>query len=207
MYVKRKMSPNPITISPKQTILEASTVMNNNGLKRLPVLENGKLVGIITAKDIQALSPSKATSLSVYEINYLLTKATVGDAMTPNVVTVPADALIEEAAVIMREKGIRVLPVMDEEILVGIITESDLIDAFVELTGFKDKGSRLNVRVKDALGVLTNVTRIISDAGHNISHLSVYEEKDGYSVLVIRISGEEADNVTAALKDAGYEIV
>ena len=74
MYVKRKMSPNPITISPKQTILEASTVMNNNGLKRLPVLENGKLVGIITAKDIQALSPSKATSLSVYEINYLLTK-------------------------------------------------------------------------------------------------------------------------------------
>lgn len=140
MFVRNKMKANPFTISPDQTIPEAHEIMAQHGVRRLPVMKNGKLVGIVSREDIQSASPSKATSLSVGEITYLLAKTKIKQIMSKNIVTISPDALLEEAATLMRDQKVGFLPVVEDGKLVGIITESDIFDAFIELLGFREKG-------------------------------------------------------------------
>lgn len=207
MYVKTKMTPKPLTVEPGLSILDASAMMQNNGVKRLPVTSGGKLIGIVTRSDIQQFSPSKATSLSVFELSYLLSKATIADAMTRNPITVDAGALVEEAAVIMRDNDVRALPVMENGELVGIITETDIFDAFIELIGFKDPGTRLVVRAKDAPGAMSQVTRVIGEKGYNISHISVFRGGNGMSDMVIRVNTDDVAPLVEAIRAEGYEIL
>ena len=145
MYVKRKMTANPYTISFDAPINEAIELMREKSIKRIPVLKGEKVVGMLTHMDIQTLSSPKTTTLSVFELNYLLSKAKVSDAMTKEVITISPDALLEEAAILMRENRISSLVVMKENKLVGIITESDIFDAFIDLLGFRDVGTRITV--------------------------------------------------------------
>ena len=112
MYVKNRMTKNPYTIAADAPITDAVALLREKGLKRLPVVDGEKVVGILTQSDIQKVSPTKATSLSIFEINYLLSKLTVKDAMTKKAITIEADSLLEEAAVIMRENRIGTLPVI-----------------------------------------------------------------------------------------------
>ena len=132
MYVRSRMSKNPITITRETTIAEALDIMRNNSIRRLPVMEKDKLVGIVTERDLE-VSPSPATSLSVFEINYLLAKMKIGDVLPKrqNVITVSPDALLEEAALLMRDHKIGALPVCEDGKLVGIITETNIFDAFI----------------------------------------------------------------------------
>src|SRR5690554_4633119 len=125
MYVKNRMTKNPYTIDANASISEAVAILREKGLKRMPVMNGENVVGIITQSDIQKVSPTKATSLSIFEINYLLSKLTVKDAMSKKLITIKADSLLEEAAVIMRENRIGTLPVVENGKLAGIITESD----------------------------------------------------------------------------------
>ena len=110
MYVKDKMTANPYTIQPDTSISDAFSIMKDNGFHQLPVVKGGKLVGLLTEKELQNVTPSTATSLSVYELNYLLTKITVAQAMITNPITIEADALLEKAAVLMRSHDVRALP-------------------------------------------------------------------------------------------------
>lgn len=126
IYVRDWMTPNPITIVPKTTLPDAHQLMKDSKIRRLPVVDNGRLVGIVTLGDVREAQPSDATTLSIYELNYLLSKLTIDKIMTRKPLTIRADATIQEAARIMLDHKIGGLPVMEGDRIVGIITESDI---------------------------------------------------------------------------------
>jgi len=206
MYVKTRMTANPYTIASNAPINEAMELMREHNLKRIPVVDGEKIVGILTKGDIQRVSPTKATSLSIFEINYLLSKTTVKDAMTKNVITIDQDALLEEAAVIMRENRIGTLPVVKDNKLVGIITESDIFDSFISLLGFKDLGSRITVEADDVPGALADIADIFKTFDANITHIVAYRGINGKSDLVIRTNTLNTDSIEKKIIEHGYII-
>lgn len=209
MYVRSRMTPNPITITRQTTVAEALEIMREKSIRRLPVMDKDKLVGIVTERDLIEISPSPATSLSVFEINYLLAKMKIGDVLPKKqkVITVEADALIEEAALLMRQHKIGGLPVVEKGKLVGIITETNIFDAFIDLLGVKDAGFRLAIATADKQGVLAEVAQIISNCGANISRVAVFWEEPQKALLVIRLTADDIDHITKTLTEHGYTIV
>lgn len=205
MYVKNRMTKNPYTIAADAPITDAVTLLREKGLKRLPVVDGEKVAGILTQSDIQKVSPTKATSLSIFEINYLLSKLTVKDAMTKKAVIIEADSLLEEAAVLMRENRIGTLPVVEDGKLVGIITESDIFDAFIDLLGFRDNGSRITVEAKDSPGSMAEIADIFKSFGVNITHIAVYGG-EGVRDIVIRTAAVETSGLEKKLEERGYKI-
>lgn len=200
MFVKDKMTPNPVTVTPDVSISTAFGIMKEQSFRRLPVVQGGKLIGIVTEKELQQVSPSKATTLSVFELNYLLEKTTIKDAMSRDPITVQDDDLIEKAALLMRTNKVGALPVMHGDRLVGLITESDIFDAFIDTMGFRNPGVRLDLRLEDRAGSIAAVINTISQAGGNITHLNMH----GDGELIVRISEEHSETVVKALTDAGY---
>ncbi len=134
MFVRDWMTPNPIVVSPDTTLPDAYQLMRSSRIRRLPVVKHGKLVGIVTLGDIREARPSDATSLSIYEMNYLLSQLTIGEIMTRDPITVTPETSIAEAAQLMLEHKIGGLPVLDGDQIVGIITESDIFRVIVEQT-------------------------------------------------------------------------
>lgn len=200
MFVKDKMTPNPVTVTPDVSISTAFGIMKEQSFRRLPVVQGGKLIGIVTEKELQQVSPSKATTLSVFELNYLLEKTTIKDAMSRDPITVQDDDLIEKAALLMRTNKVGALPVMHGDRLVGLITESDIFDAFIDTMGFRNPGVRLDLRLEDRAGSIAAVINAISEAGGNITHLTMH----GDGELVVRISEQNSETVVKALTAAGY---
>jgi len=135
MYVREKMSRNVITITPDQSLRMAKEQMHKHGVRRLPVVRNGKLVGIVTDRDVRQAWASQATSLSTHELLYLLDRVTVQEVMTPKVFTVTSETPLVEAARLMHDCKIGGLPVVEGGAVVGIITETDLLEAFIEMFG------------------------------------------------------------------------
>lgn len=207
MYVKNRMTANPYTITSNAPINEVIELMREKNLKRVPVVDGEKIVGMLTHSDIQKVSPTKATTLSIYELNYLLSKTTVKDAMTKDVIKVSPDALLEEAAVLMRENKISTLAVEKDEKLVGIITESDIFDAFIDLLGFRDIGSRLTVEAADVPGALADITEIFKSFDSNITHIAVYRGSNGKSDVIIRTNTINTESIEKKLKEHGYQIL
>ena len=206
MNVKSRMTSNPYIISPDATIAEALEIMRKNNIRRLPVVKNGKLVGIVTEREMQEVTPSKATTLSVFELNYLLSKTKVSAVMTRDVITVSPDSLLEEAAVLMRDNRVGALPVIQDDRVVGIITETNIFDAFIDLLGFRDSGTRISVEVEDSPGILADVARVIKGFGANITHLVVYRSETGRSDIVIRVNTTNTDDMIVALEKQGYKV-
>lgn len=206
MYVKNRMTSNPYTIAFDAPITEVIELMREKNLKRVPVVHGEKVVGMITQGDVQKVSPTKATTLSIFEINYLLSKTKISDAMTKEVITISPDALLEEAAVLMRDNKISTLAVVKDNKLVGIITESDIFDAFIDLLGFRDVGSRITVQAPDAPGVLADITEIFRDLESNITHIAAYRGSNGYSDVVIRTNTINTDMLEKRLEEHGYKI-
>lgn len=205
MYIRNRMTKNPHTITVDAPITDAVALLREKSLKRLPVVDGEKVIGILTQSDIQKVSPTKATSLSIFEINYLLSKLTVKDAMSKKTITIEADSLLEEAAVTMRENRIGTLPVVDNGKLVGIITESDIFDAFIDILGFKERGSRITVEAKDVPGAMADIADIYKKMNVNITHIAVYRGK-GVSNVVIRSEAVETSELEKQLTEQGYQI-
>ena len=207
MYVRNYMTKDVVTVDYDATISEVLTVMNETDIHRIPVMKGDKLIGIITDGNIQKASPSKATSLSIHEINYLLSKCTVSDYMTKNVVTCGADILLEEAVEIMKDKKVSCLPVMDDGKLCGIITETDMFEAFTDLLGFNEKGSsRITIDIReDKLGVLARLTSLTKASGVNIINVAVFREQTPLQV-VIRVNTLEIDGLLKALADDDFKV-
>lgn len=207
MFVKNKMTANPFTITPDQTIPDAHEIMAQNSVKRLPVMKDGKLVGIVSKEDIQRASPSKATTFSMGEITYLLAKTKIKSIMTKDPVTISSNALLEEAATLMRDNDISFLPVVDDNKLVGIITESDIFDSFIELLGFREPGTRLTVEADDAPGIMSNLTSIIGNYGANITHVAVYRGASGKSAVVIGLNSLNTIEIEKSIEERGFKIL
>ncbi|MCL1837893.1 MAG: CBS and ACT domain-containing protein [Propionibacteriaceae bacterium] len=184
MLVKNRMTANPFTVAPTDSVPQALAVMTKHSVRHLPVVSQGAVVGVLSRNDIAAASPSQATSLSHSELTYLLDKLKVSKVMTRDPVTISPDGLLEEAATAMRDNKIELLPVVDDGKLVGVITESTILDAFIELLGFRDHGTRLTVEAADAPGVLAQLGQLAARHAINISHVAVYRGQQNSDVVV-----------------------
>ena len=152
MSVKDFMTRKVVYISPDTTIAHAADLMREQDLHRLPVIENDKLVGLVTEGTIAEASPSKATSLSIYEMNYLLNKTKVKDVMIKDVITVSAYASLEDATYLMYKNKVGILPVVDNDQLYGVITDRDIFAAFLQVYGYGEEGVRASFIVDNKAG-------------------------------------------------------
>lgn len=203
------MSENVKTVTMDTNINEAFSLMKENNIRRLPVVEKSKLVGIITLSDLNRASPSSATSLSIHELNYLLAKTKIKDIVPKKqqVITVGPDNYIETAAKLMRSNRISALPVLDQDRLVGIVTETDIFDALIDILGVKKTHSRIDLYTSDRPGTIAAITGMIAAQGKNILNTVVYfdAKKDQYK-MIVRLEELDCEDVVEALKKLGYEV-
>lgn len=190
MAVKDFMTRKVVYISPNTTIAHAADMMREQELHRLPVIENDQLVGLVTEGTIAEASPSKATSLSIYEMNYLLNKTKVGDVMIRDVVTISQFASLEDATYLMLKNKIGILPVVDNEQLYGVITDRDIFKAFLEVSGYGEEGVRLRFVTENKVGVLEQIIRLLVEENLNISNTVNIPRKDGKVVIEVQLAGD-----------------
>ncbi len=179
MLVEDRMTKNPITVKPDLPVAEALEWMRRENVRHFPVVDKeSKLVGIVARDDLLYASPSPVTSLSMWEVTYLMSQVTIDEVMTKDVISVQEDTPVEEAARMMFDHKIGSLPVMRDGLVVGIITESDLFRAFLELFGGHQKGIRLTVLAPYYKGSLADISTTITQAGGLILALNVFEGED-----------------------------
>ncbi|WP_171310356.1 CBS domain-containing protein [Enterococcus cecorum] len=207
MTVRDFMTEKLVTVTPQTPIFDAIDLMKKHDIHRLPVIEDNQLVGLITQGVIQESMPSKATSLSVFELNYLINKTKVGDVMLTDVTTIEADALLEDAIKVMRTKSIGVLPVMEKNQLVGIITNNDIFDAFLKISGYENGGIRVILKItKEHHGILAVIAKELADAQMNIETIVVNRLSKGIFVE-IQLATKDVEKVKAVLTSDDYELV
>jgi acetoin utilization protein AcuB len=209
MLVRERMSTKPVTITADVPITEALRIMRQNQVRRLPVLDaEGKLIGIVSEKDLLYASPSPATSLSIYEMHYMLSRLKVTELMTPDPVTITPDTLLEEAALIMADNKIGGLPVMEDGRLVGIITETDIFKVFLELLGAREKGLRLTLRIPERMGEMARITTAIAQLGGNIMALGTFLGDDPTTAIVtVKVVDAPEEELKDAMEDLDLEVV
>ncbi len=204
MLVQDWMKKDVITIDAQASVIDAVHLLKEKNIRRLPVLKNGKLVGIVTDRDLKDFTPSKATTLDIYELRYLLSKALVEEAMTPNPITVPPDLPIENVAAIMHDKKISGLPVVDKKgDLVGITTESDVFRVLVSLSGVRQGGIRICMPIEDRSGSAKEVADILREYGGKIEAILINYENvaPGYRDLIMRFKGGDTQAILKEVKE------
>ncbi len=207
MLVGERMSHPPITIPPEMSIHDAIALLKKERIRRAPVTKDDKMVGIVSDKDLLNASASPATSLSVWELNYLLSKLTVGEVMTRQVITVAEDTPIEEAARIMADNKIGGLPVMKGDRVVGIITETDLFKILLELMGARERGVRVTARIQDQPGALARITKAISEAGGDFVAFGQFAgDSSGGRLLTFKVTGLNKDVVARVTAEVVEEV-
>ena len=209
MFVNERMSRPVITIHPELPIQEALAMMKEEKIRRLPVVDKGgKLVGIVSDQDLLHASPSDATSLSVWELNYLLSKITVSEIMHSDVITIEETTPVEEAARIMADNKIGGLPVMKEGELVGIITETDLFKLFLELLGAREQGVRMTALIKDQPGELEKVTRAIhAGEGNIVAIVQALGHSSENRVVTIKVQGMQLEELKKSIEPEVQELI
>jgi acetoin utilization protein AcuB len=209
MLVRKRMSHPVITIQPETPIMDAYDLMRKEHIRRLPVIDTRKrLVGIVSEKDILHAVPSDATSLSIWEVHYLLSKITVEEIMTHDVIAITEDMPLEEAARIMADNKIGGLPVLRDGKVIGIITETDLFKIFLEMLGAREHGIRLAALVPNTPEGLVQLTKAIFDSGGNILALGTFlgESCDNREVTM-KVAGVSAQILEEAIKPFVERIV
>jgi acetoin utilization protein AcuB len=209
MLVGERMSKPVITVRPETPMPEALDLMHKEHIRRLPVVsKQGALVGIVTEADLLKASPSEATTLSIYEVTYLLSKLTIERLMTKKVITVTEDTPLEEAARIMADNGIGGLPVMRGKSLVGMITETTLFRIFLELLGARRAGIRVTVSLLDTPGELAGLTKAIHELGGNIISLGTFMgESPSEGVVTFKVEGIKMDALKKAVQPLVARII
>ncbi len=209
MLVGDRMTRNPVTILETASIDDGIHLMRERKVRRLPVMDaSGQMVGIISDKDLLHAAPSPATSLSVYELHYLLSKLSVKQVMAHPVITVTADTPLEEAARVMADNKIGGLPVVVDGKLAGIITETDIFKILVELLGARKAGLRLTAETIDQKGTVAKLTKAIADRGGNIVSLVIYAAaKPDYWRITTKVSGLDEAAARAAVSESGITLV
>jgi acetoin utilization protein AcuB len=186
------------------------TLIRQKGIRHLPVVEGGRLVGIITDRDIRQSSPSPATGLEIHELHYLLEKVRIQEIMTKKMYTVTPDTPIEEAARLMLTHKIGGLPVLREGTLVGIITETDILRAFVEMMGIRQEETRLELVLEDRPGAFLEVCRIIQEQRGDIVSVvtsAAAHHGEQTKVLIFRLEGVQVDPLVEQLEADGHTVL
>lgn len=199
MTVSKNMTINPVTTTPDMGVFEAFELMKNEGVQRLPVLDNdGNLVGIISEKNITSAAADR--KVSIVEFALLLSKIKVGDVMTKEVITVSVDDPVELAARKMSDNDISILPVVDHDgKLVGVVSRSDLFRLLLELFGTRHYGIRVTFRIKDQKGVIAKLAIALEKIGANIVSIGNLDSDQGYSTIIMKINGVDENLIKDTL--------
>jgi acetoin utilization protein AcuB len=206
MLVRDLLTPGVITIPPDTTLPDAIRLARERGVRHLPVVEDGKLVGIVSDRDLKQAMASPATSLDVHELKYLLDRLAIGEIMTRTVITVGPMAPVEEAARLMLIERISALPVMEGGRLIGIVTETDVLSLFLRAMGAGEPSSRLDVILDDRPGRLGEVLRTVEATGVTVSSVMTLTDRSGRRQAVIRIATINAEPARDALTARGYTV-
>lgn len=207
MFVANRMTRNPISVRPEDKVDTAAALLKEHKIRRLPVVDHGRLVGIVTDKDLMRVSPSAATTLSKYEINSLLAKISIGEIMSDKVISVNESAPIEEAALLMSMNKIGGLPVTsDVGAVVGVITETDIFDALVEIMGLSEGKTRIVVEVENKVGVVQDIAGIFAGAGFNIDSFVTCRKDMGKYDIIIRGDFLNEAALIETLEARGYHV-
>ena len=207
MLVGERMSHPIISIAPDMPVHDALDMFKRERIRRAPVVKEGKLIGIVSDKDLLNASPSPASSLSIWEMNYLLSKITVSEVMTKKVLIVAEDTPIEEAARIMADNKIGGLPVLRDGHVVGIITETDLFKIFLEFMGAREKGVRVTALIEEKPGQLAKITKVMADLGGNFIAFGQFTGEDPSNRLVtFKVTGLKKEDVKKAISEIAKEV-
>ncbi len=209
MIIERRMTRNPITIGPDASVVEASELMKQEKVHRLPVLdENKNLVGVISEKDILYATPSPASSLSIHEMAYLLSKLTVKKLMSKNPVTISKDTPVEEAARLMVDQDLSCLPVVEDKKLIGIVSKSDMFKILLELFGARHFGLRCSFLVDDKPGTIAKISSLLSENGVDIISFGTFMGTDpSNAICTIKVQGCDKDKLIQLLKPCVRELI
>ena len=210
MIISRRMTRNPVTATPEMSVGEASELMKREKVHRLPVLDKDKnLVGVITEKDVLHASPSPASSLSIHEMAYLLSKLKVKDLMTRDVVTISEDTTVEEAARLMVDQDLSCLPVVQGgNKLVGIVSKSDMFRILLELFGARHYGVRLSFLVEDKPGTIARISAVLADKGLDIVSFGTFTGTDPTNAIcTIKVQGCTKTELLGLMKPLVAEVL
>ncbi len=209
MYVKDHMTKNPITVTPDTSVSKVLELMQKGHFHRVPVVDaNGVLKGLITEGVVTEASGQNTTSLSIFELNYLLSRTTVEEIMIKDVKTITQDQFVEVAAQVMLEGSINVLPVVDEtNKVIGIITEKDIFKTFVDLLGLKHQGTKFVIKMENKPGLLSKTAALFSENDANVEALGVYQNEERGAEFFVKATGSiEVEEMTKILKENGMDV-
>jgi acetoin utilization protein AcuB len=208
MRIRDVMTKNPITVDSETLVLDAQKIMQENNIRRLPVVDKGKLVGIVTKHDLLQASPSPATSLSIHELNYLLARMKVKEIMKKNPMILAPDTPFEEALKIGQDKKIGSFPVVENGKLVGIATESDIVRFLTHALGIREEGSR--VTIEGLGGKFGDLEKIIAIANQHqtiiLSMISLQRPEKKDWMIVLRLKTTNLDPIVRDFKKAGFNV-
>ena len=206
MLVSDVMHTDVVTIEPATSLADAMRLVQQRRIRHLPVLDGQELVGIVSDRDLKRAMASPATSLEMHELRYLLDRVRVDEIMTRAVITIGPMLAVEEAARLMVGEKISALPVTDLGRLVGIVTETDVLDIFVRALGAGEPSSRLDVVLGSAPGALADVVGLIAATGASISSIVTLRNAEGLREAIVRIASIDPRAAVAALRDRGYAV-
>jgi acetoin utilization protein AcuB len=210
MRVRDIMSTNVVVIDEKTSIHDARKIMQAHKIRRLPVMRKDKLVGLITERMLLEASPSRATSLSIHELHYLLANMTVNEIMVKNPSTVSPDMPVEDALQLGREMGYGAFPVVGDGRLVGVVTESDIVRIMTRVLGAREKGARIDLTGSKEFGNMQKIMEILDR--HKVVLLSMMtlppkENDNGNWSLFLRLKTDNAEPIAEELRDSGFTVL
>ena len=203
------MTENPLTVDSETSIFDAKRIMKENNIRRLPVVDKGRLAGMVTERMILEASPSPATSLSIHELHYLISKMKVKEIMVKNPITISPDTTFEEALLLGQEKRIGAFPVMDKGKLVGITTESDLVRFITSIWGAREKASTIIIDgISQRFGLFKEIVSIIDRHEVPILGIMTYIALGRVDCcLIIRVKTKDVDSLVKDLKKARFKVI
>ena len=206
MLVRDRMTTPPITMDVRGSIAGAHGLMRHYDIRRVPILQKGRLVGIVSWTDLMRALPSPASLLGAQETPGLLLRASVKEIMTPNPITVSPNQPIEQAALVMRQEKIGGFPVVEDGALIGVITESDIFQAFVDLTGIGEKGTRLVVDLTNHAQGVAALAIITEESGLRLLSFATYAQ-DGQRLAIVRVDTDNPVALVQVLGEKGFRVV
>ena len=208
MKVRDIMSQNVVTISSNTSIAAAKRIMAAHHIRRLPVVDKGKLTGLVTERGLEKVSPSKATSLSVWELSYLLEKTTVKDIMEKSVITVSPDMDAEEAIAVAQASKVGSLIVLEDNMIAGIVTTNDFFYKIINpLLGIGMQGSRIEVKEAGDGPSIESILSEINKEGLKVSSIHIEQEGKPRNDVCFHIDTSDPGRLLMALKAKGFNAV
>jgi acetoin utilization protein AcuB len=201
------MKTNPVTINIETTASEALETMRNNKVRQLPVVSGDKLAGLVTENQLLALSPSTATSLSIFEKSYFMEKVMISDVMVRYPLIVTPDTTIEEAALYLKEHDFSSVPVVEREKLVGMITVAEILDTLIKFLGYGQEGSRLMIEAEDRIDLLSDITQMIKEFGISVKSIVSYARDNKNVKIKLRLdNNKDTLQLIKAMEKQGLKV-